>query len=167
MCSICTLHNIVACLMCFYRGLNIYIYIYNCNFTFIYLHKFFVCLIRRFVWLKISTSILRTAKLTEYNICDSLAILRFTFHRKLRRYGGGAAATEKFCSGKHTENHLNRKCKDNESMIQYASIVPAKNRGTIFTCKTVKSPFSSGRIPSAIEIASSDRYSIRNYHSFE
>jgi len=143
-------------------------YISNCTFILFIPRIFFFFLfkIHRFVRLKISAVILGMAKLTEYNICDSLAILRFTFHRKLYRYGGGAAATEKFCSGKHTENHLNRKCKDNESTIQYASIVPAKNRGTIFTCRPWKARFlveDTFRCWNCFP----DRYSLRSYHSFE
>lgn len=71
------------------------------------------------VRLKIPISAFKIAKLAQYDICDSLAIFCFTFHRRLSRYGSGAAQQEKNSArpGKHTENHLNRKCKDNESAI--------------------------------------------------
>lgn len=71
------------------------------------------------VRLKIPISAFKIAKLAQYDICDSLAIFCFTFHRRLSHYGSGAAQREKNSArpGKHTENHLNRKCKDNESAI--------------------------------------------------
>lgn len=100
--------------------------------------------------LKTFRSNFRITKLTKYDICDSLAILCFPQTESLwRRY---TAAEEKFCSGKHTESHLNRKCKDNESTIQYARPLCLPRIAKLYSPANREKPFSDHKIPSTGKI---------------
>jgi len=120
------------------------VYLYLCKNNYdLYLTLFNV------LRLKISRSNFRITKLTEYDICDSLATLCFSQTESLWRY---TMAEEKFCSGKHTESHLNRKCKDNESTIQYASPLCLPRIAKLYSPANREKPFSDHKIPSTGKI---------------
>lgn len=126
----------------------------NCGISFIFIRIIFLYYLSlfelfRLAWLKIPRSDIRIIKLTKYSICDSLATLYFTQTVSLRRRCRGKG---KFCSGKHTKNHLNRKCKDNESTIQYARPLCLPRIAELYSPADHEKPFSGYKIPSTGEI---------------
>lgn len=89
-----------------------------------------------------NTDIGLRAKFAQYDICGGLAI--FCFHRRLSHYESGAVQREKNSTrpGKHTENHLNRKCKDNESAIHNTRPLCLPRIAELYSPAKREKPFS-------------------------
>lgn len=114
------------------------------------------------VKLKISISAFRISALVRatWYLCDSLAIVCFTFHRRLSHYEDGAVQREKNSarSGKHTKNHLNRKCKDNESAIHNTRPLCLPRIAELYSPADREKPFSVERYLPLAKLFSWSRY---------